>query len=64
MKNKFRGGRMLKLGVTSPYLHKYVVSEPLIILLMPVHIAVQTSYPYGRGFLKTVTTGQRWRMCE
>jgi len=36
---------MLKLGVTSPYLHKYVVSESLIILLMPVHIAVQNSYP-------------------
>jgi hypothetical protein len=36
---------MLKLGVTSPYLHKYVVSESLIILLMSVHIAVQNSYP-------------------
>jgi hypothetical protein len=24
-KNKLREGRMLKLGVTSPYLHKYVV---------------------------------------
>ena len=40
---------MLKLGVTSPYLHKYVVWESLIILLMPVHIAVQNSYPSVGG---------------
>lgn len=45
MKNKFRVGRMLKLGVTSPYLHKYVVSETLIMLLMLVRIGVQNSYP-------------------
>jgi len=55
---------MLKLGVTSPYLHKYVVSVSLIILLMSVHIAVQNSYPSVGGFLKNVTTGQRRRMCE
>jgi hypothetical protein len=41
---------MLKLGVTSPYLHKYVVSTPLIILLMQVRIEVQnlTPTPVGR----------------